>query len=107
MTASNFPPGVSDAPYQKGVYKYSCEDHATSYGHGYMELGTFYLEDDALVLCDEAQMGEWVKVYAAECKKHGRWSEDNVYHSGIRLSDANETVWLCPRGHLFITEDCW
>ena len=65
MSLSNYPPGVSDAPYQKGVYKYSCEDHATSYGHGYMELGGFYLEDDAVALCPEAVDGEWVHVYAS------------------------------------------
>ena len=87
----------------EGVYKYSCEDHATSYGHGYMELGGFHLEDDAVALCDAARVGEWVHVYAAECKKHGRWSEDNVYSTSN--NDITQVVWLCPMGELFITED--
>ncbi len=103
MSASNYPPGVSDAPYQQGVYKYSCEDHGTSYGHGYMELGGFFLKDDAVALCTEAADGEWVMVHAAECKKHGRWSEQAVYHQAQDF--ITQIVWLCPMGELFITED--
>ena len=104
---SNYPPGVSGAPYQRGVYKYSCADHGTSYGHGYFELGGFFLEDDAVARCNEAVEGEWVHVYATQCEKHGRWTEKEVYHQKFDFEayETIEIVWECPEGHLLITED--
>jgi len=100
---TNYPPGVTGAIYGQSVYKYSCESHGTSYGHGYRELGGFFLQEDAVVLCDEADKGQWVQVRAAQCEKHGRWTENdklNVERKGYVI----ETVWECVQHHFFITE---
>ncbi len=105
---SNYPPGVSDRPYAQGVYKYSCADHGTSYGHGYMELGGFFLEDDAIALCDEAIEGDWVEVRAAQCERHGRWTEKDLLNASRHDGYMIETVWECPESsgrHWFITEE--
>lgn len=100
---SNYPPGVTDARYAEGVYKYSCADHGTSYGHGYMELGGLFLEDDAVALCSHAEDGEWVRVSAAQCEPHGEWTEHDVI-SRMREYSV-QVVWDCPRDHWFITEE--
>lgn len=100
---SNYPPGVSDRPYNQGVYKFSCADHGTSYGHGYMELGGLFFEDDTVMLCAEAEWGEWVMVDAAHCETHGRWSERKVFqHMFVMTTDS---VWICADGHLFVTSE--
>jgi hypothetical protein len=103
----SYPPGVTGARYQEGVYRYECPEHGPTYAHGYMELGGFFLDDDTVFLCDHAEDGdgdiEWLSVNAALCDKHGEWTE---WQRAIDVREfGQEIVWECPQHHFFITEE--